>query len=99
MKKKINGLTAGGLSRSEILPGDIYQDNYGERVTIKMVMPNRIVFTREGYTGECFCPAARFEREYLPVKKQTFGEWCRASNPAEKIQKLREIIATRGRNK
>ncbi len=29
MKKKINSLTAGGQTRPEILPGDIFKDNRG----------------------------------------------------------------------
>ncbi|HHI3759590.1 TPA: DUF4222 domain-containing protein, partial [Klebsiella quasipneumoniae] len=37
MKKKINSFTAGGQARSEIFPGDIFRDNRGERVTVKIV--------------------------------------------------------------
>ena len=53
MKKKINSLTAGGQARPEIFPGDIFRDNRGERVTVKMVADNRITYIREGYSGEC----------------------------------------------
>lgn len=64
MKKKINSLTAGGQTRPEILPGDIFKDNRGERVTVKMVTDNRITYIREGYSGECVFPVERFEREF-----------------------------------
>ncbi|WP_410705766.1 DUF4222 domain-containing protein [Citrobacter freundii] len=95
MKKKINSLTAGGQTRPEILPGDIFKDNRGERVTVKMVTDNRITYIREGYSGECVFPVERFEREFSPVKRQTFSEWCKASNTAEKIQNLRTLIAAK----
>ncbi len=54
MKKKINSLTAGGQTRPEILPGDIFKDNRGERVTVKMVTDNRITYIREGYSESVF---------------------------------------------
>lgn len=95
MKKKINSLTAGGQTRPEILPGDIFQDNRGERVTVKMVTDNRITYIREGYSGECVFPAERFEREFSLVKRQTFSEWCKSNNTAEKIQNLRALIAAK----
>lgn len=95
MKKKINSLTAGGQTRPEILPGDIFQDNRGERVTVKMVTDNRITYIREGYSGECVFPVERFEREFSPVKRQTFSEWCKSNNTAEKIQNLRALIAAK----
>ena len=53
MKKKNNSLTAGGQTRPEILPGDIFKDYRGERVTVKMVTDNRISYIRDGYSGEC----------------------------------------------
>ena len=71
MKKKINSLTAGGQTRPEILPGDIFKDNRGERVTVKMVTDNRITYIREGYSGECVFPVERFERQFSLVKRQT----------------------------
>lgn len=95
MKKKINSLTAGGQTRPEILPGDIFQDNRGERVTVKMVTDNRITYIREGYSGECVFPVERFNREFSPVKRQTISEWCRSNNTAEKIQNLRALIAAK----
>lgn len=95
MKKKINSLTAGGQTRPEILPDDIFQDNRGERVTVKMVTDNRITYIREGYSGECVFPVERFEREFSPVKRQTFSEWCKSNNTAEKIQNLRALIAAK----
>lgn len=95
MKKKINSLTAGGQTRPEILPGDIFQDNRGERVTVKMVTDNRITYIRDGYSGECVFPVERFEREFSPVKRQTFSEWCKSNNTAVKIQNLRALIAAK----
>ncbi|GKK96344.1 hypothetical protein NUKP42_33260 [Klebsiella variicola] len=95
MKKKINSLTAGGLTRPEILPGDIFHDNRGERITVRMVADNRITYIREGYYGECVFPAERFRREFRPVKRQTFSEWCELNNTAEKIHNLRALIAAK----
>lgn len=95
MKKKVNSLTAGGHTRPEILPGDIFKDNRGEWVTVKMVTDNRITYIREGYSGECAFPVERFEREFSPVKRQTFSEWCKSNNTAEKIQNLRALIAAK----
>ena len=92
MKKKINSLTAGGQARSEIFPGDIFRDNRGERVTVKIVADNRITYIREGYSGECVFPVERFIREFWPVKRQTFSEWCESNNTAEKIHNLRALI-------
>ncbi|HGU9804438.1 TPA: DUF4222 domain-containing protein [Citrobacter freundii] len=95
MKKKINSLTAGGQARPEILPGDIFRDNRGERVTVKMVADNRITYIREGYSGECVFPVERFRREFRPVKRQTFSEWCESNNTAGKIHNLRALIAAK----
>lgn len=95
MKKKINSLTAGGQTRPEILPGDIFKDYRGERVTVKMITNNRITYIREGYSGGCVFPVERFEREFSPVKRQTFSEWCKSNNTAEKIQYLRALIAAK----
>lgn len=95
MKKKINSLTAGGQTRPEILLGDIFKDYRGERVTVKMITNNRITYIREGYSGECVFPVERFEREFSPVKRQTFSEWCKSNNTAEKIQYLRALIAAK----
>lgn len=95
MKKKINSLTAGGQTRPEILPGDIFQGNRGERVTVKDIAFNRVTFIREGYAFPCIFPVERFEREFTPVKRQTFSEWCKSNNTAEKIQNLRALIAAK----
>ncbi|EBJ8357637.1 DUF4222 domain-containing protein [Salmonella enterica] len=92
MKKKNSGLTASGLSRPEIRPGDIYQDRHGKRVMIKTVSATRIVFFRPGYPDECFCSPSRLARDFTPIKKQTFQEWAQANSPLEKTQKLREMI-------
>ncbi|EBL1739763.1 DUF4222 domain-containing protein [Salmonella enterica] len=92
MKKKNSGLTASGLSRPEIRPGDIYQDRHGKRVMIKTVSATRIVFFRPGYPDECFCSPSRLARDFTPIKKQTFQEWAQANSPLEKTQKLRAMI-------
>ncbi|EAQ7979820.1 DUF4222 domain-containing protein [Salmonella enterica] len=92
MKKKISGLTASGLSRPEINPGDIYRDKSGRRVMIKTVSATRIVFVRPGYPDECFCSPSRLARDFTPIKKQTFQEWAQANSPLEKTQKLRAMI-------
>ncbi|ENS4525542.1 DUF4222 domain-containing protein [Salmonella enterica] len=92
MKKKNSGLTASGLSRPEIRPGDIYRDKSGRRVMIKTVSATRIVFVRPGYPDECFCSPSRLVRDFTPIKKQTFQEWAQANSPLEKTQKLRAMI-------
>ncbi|ECA2558142.1 DUF4222 domain-containing protein [Salmonella enterica subsp. enterica serovar Poona] len=92
MKKKNSGLTASGLSRPEIRPGDIYRDKSGRRVMIKTVSATRIVFVRPGYPDECFCSPSRLVRDFTPIKKQTFQEWAQANSPLEKTQKLRALI-------
>lgn len=92
MKKKNSGLTASGLSRPAIRPGDIYQDKSGRRVMIKTVSATRIVFVRPGYPDECFCSPSRLVRDFTPIKKQTFQEWAQANSPLEKTQKLRAMI-------
>lgn len=92
MKKKNSGLTASGLSRPEIRPGDIYRDKSGRRVMIKTVSATRIVFIRPGYPDECFCSPSRLVRDFTPIKKQTFQEWAQANSPLEKTQKLRALI-------
>lgn len=95
MRKKNTGFTSGDLTHPEILPGDVYQDKRGERVTVLSATPNRICFIRDGYTGECAFPAARFLREFTPVKRQTNAEWCDTNNTAEKIKKIRAMIAAK----
>ncbi|EJZ6592837.1 DUF4222 domain-containing protein [Salmonella enterica] len=92
MNKKNSGLTASGLSRPEIRPGDIYRDKSGRRVMIKTVSATRIVFVRPGYPDECFCSPSRLVRDFTPIKKQTFQEWAQANSPLEKTQKLRALI-------
>lgn len=95
MKKKNSGLTAAGQTLPAILPGDIYTDNRGEHVTVQKVTDSRITFIRDGYTGECVSSVLRFENEFKPAVKQTFSEWCRATDTAGKIKNLRAIIAAK----
>lgn len=95
MKKKNTGFTSGDFTHPEILPGDVYQDKRGERVTVLSATQNRICFIREGYAGECAFPAVRFLREFTPVKRQTIAEWCDTNNTAEKIKNIRALIAAK----
>lgn len=95
MKQKNSGLTAAGQTQPEILPGDIYTDNRGEYVTVQKVTDSRITFIRDGYTEECVSSVLRFEKEFKPVAKQTFSEWCKATDVSGKIQNLRAIIAAK----
>lgn len=95
MIKNNTGLTSGGFTHPEILPGDIYQDKRGERVKVLSATSNRICFIRDGYSGECVFPAVRFLREFTPVKRQTITEWCATNNTAEKIKKIRAMIAAK----
>lgn len=95
MKRKHTGLTSGGITHPEILPGDIFRDKRGEFVTVKSVTANRVCFIRGGYSGECAFPATRFLREFVPVKRQSITEWCRSNNTAEKIENIRAMIAAK----
>ena len=95
MRNKNTGLNAGGFTHPEILPGDIYKDKRGERVTVLSATPNRICFIRDGYSGECAFPAVRFLREFTAVQRQTIAEWCDTNNTAEKIKKIRALIAAK----
>ncbi len=69
MKLKYPGLTASGLPRPEIRPGDIYRDNYGGMVTIKGVEERRVTYRREGYDYDCVMPVYQFLRDFLGGKK------------------------------
>lgn len=93
MGKKHTGLNAGGLAHSEILPGDLFKDHRGERLTVKTVTDGRITFIREGYSGECVLSRMRFEKEFTAVQRQTFGEWCMANDTAGKIKALKDMLA------
>ncbi|RJT27690.1 DUF4222 domain-containing protein [Buttiauxella izardii] len=92
MKKKLTGLIAGGLAHPEIRQGDKWKDSRGNIVIIQSNRFNRVTFIRDGYSGECILPVARFENEFILVRHQTFSEWCETHNTAEKIQNLRALI-------
>ncbi|EHR9096160.1 DUF4222 domain-containing protein [Escherichia coli] len=92
MKNKFSGFTASGLSRPEILPGDIFKDNYGGRVTIKGVAERRITYRREGYGYDCAMPAYQFRRDFslvqaTPRKQPTSKEKAQAN-----IQAIRKML-------
>ena len=95
MKKKNSGLTAAGQTQPEIRPGDMFKDQRGELVTIKSVTPVRVSFQRKGYSAECSCSPQRVLTEFTPVKRQSFSEWCKNNNTAEKIKNLRAMIAAK----
>ena len=95
MKKKNSGLTAAGQTQPEIRHGDIFKDLRGNLITIKTVTPVRVSFQRNGYFAECVCSPQRVLSEFTPVKRQSFSEWCKSSNTAEKIKNLRAMIAAK----
>ncbi|EGK6862576.1 DUF4222 domain-containing protein [Salmonella enterica subsp. enterica serovar Glostrup] len=104
MKRKNSGFAVSGPARPEICPGDIFQDNRGERVTVKMVTDNRITYIREGYSGECVFPATRFEREFTLIREVPPAELSDINRimsvtGAERIRAVREIIRERGKLK
>ncbi|EKH5561137.1 DUF4222 domain-containing protein [Salmonella enterica] len=92
MKKLNSGLTASSSVRAEIHPGDIYRDGHGDIVTVRTATPERVTYTRNGYSFDCVSSRMRFEKEFTPVKKQTFQEWASHDNPWEKIKALWERI-------
>ncbi|MEG0870357.1 MAG: DUF4222 domain-containing protein [Hafnia sp.] len=95
MKKKNSGLTAAGKTQPEIRPGDIFKDLRGNLITIKTVTPVRVSFQRKGYSAECACSPQRVLSEFTPVKQQSFSEWGKTSNVAEKIKSLRALVAAK----
>lgn len=95
MKKKNSGLAVAGQTQPEILPGDIFKDRRGELIVIETVTPASVSFKRQGYSAECTCSPGRLLREFTPVKRQSFSEWCIANNTAEKIKNLRALIAAK----
>lgn len=94
MKKTLTGAAASGIAHPEIRKGDTWKDKRGGTVTVKNAGFNRVTFIREGYSGDCILPVLRFESEFTLVKRQTFSEWCKANNTAEKIQNLCALINT-----
>lgn len=92
MKIFNSGFTASGYAHPEINPGDIYRDGYGYTVTVRTVTPERVTYNRDGYAFDCVSSRMRFEKEFIPVKKQVFQAQDMRNSTLEKIQKLREQI-------
>ncbi|EFN5628540.1 DUF4222 domain-containing protein, partial [Escherichia coli] len=50
MRTYLSGLTASGYAHPQIIPGAIYLDKNGNRVTVKELMFDRVYFIRDGYS-------------------------------------------------
>ncbi|EMV4094954.1 DUF4222 domain-containing protein, partial [Escherichia coli] len=50
MRTYLSGLTASGYAHHKIIPGAIYLDKNGNRVTVKELMFDRVYFIRDGYS-------------------------------------------------
>ncbi len=50
MRTYLSGLTASGYAHPKIIPGAIYLDKNGNRVTVKELMFDRVYFIRDGYS-------------------------------------------------
>lgn len=48
MRTYLSGLTASGYAHPKIIPGAIYLDKNGNRVTVKELMFDRVYFIRDG---------------------------------------------------
>ncbi|EBR2398453.1 DUF4222 domain-containing protein [Salmonella enterica subsp. enterica serovar Poona] len=104
MKTKNSGLTASGLSRPEIRPGDIFRDNHGSVITVTESAHNRVIYFREGYASPCVCSPDRLMREFslvskAPPAKNGDLERLMCVTGAERIRVIREIIRERGKSK
>lgn len=64
MAKNLTGLAASSQTHPEIRPGDIWQDGYGEYLTVGELAFNRVRFIRNGYAFPVTMPAERFTREF-----------------------------------
>lgn len=64
MAKKLTGLAASGQTHPEIRPGDIWQDGFGECLTVSELAFNRVCFIRNGYAFPVTMPTERFIREF-----------------------------------
>lgn len=94
MKKKNSGITASGLSRPEIRPGDIFRDNYGGTVTIKSVAGRCVIYRRDGYEYDCVMPVYQFRRDFTLVGHRKDVNQKRA---ASHIRKIREMLVAGGK--
>ncbi|HBC3154081.1 TPA: DUF4222 domain-containing protein [Escherichia coli O146] len=95
MKKKNTGATASGLTRPEIIKGDIYLDNNGDYVTVTRVGDIFVCFVRPCYLSEEITSRTGFENNFTPLKEKKYC--CDDSGTiAQHIAELRNQIA-RGR--
>ncbi|WP_252176438.1 DUF4222 domain-containing protein, partial [Escherichia coli] len=88
-----SGLTASGYAHPKIIPGAIYRDKNGNRVTVKSIMFDRVYFIRDGYSFhsslnvEIFI--CRFRREILPSRNNHVS----CMDVDKKLQELKNMIA------
>ncbi|TQN82558.1 UNVERIFIED_ORG: uncharacterized protein DUF4222 [Citrobacter freundii] len=93
MKTKLSGFSASGYAHPKIIPGDIYLDKNGNRVTVKELMFDRVYFIRDGYSFhsslnvEIFI--SRFRQENPPAKNNHIS----CVDVDKKLQELKNMIA------
>ena len=93
MRTYLSGLTASGYAHPQIIPGAIYLDKNGNRVTVKELMFDRVYFIRDGYSFlsslnvEIFI--SRFRRE-IPLSRKNHVSRV---NVDKKLQELKNMIA------
>lgn len=54
--------------RVEMIPGMTYRAQRGRMVTVIRCSQYRVVFQREGYSGECELSRREFDRKFTEVK-------------------------------
>ena len=93
MRTYLSGLTASGYAHHKIIPGAIYRDKNGNRVTVKSIMFDRVYFIRDGYSFhsslnvEIFI--CRFRREIPPSRNNHVS----CMDVDKKLQELKNMIA------
>ncbi|EFV4500571.1 DUF4222 domain-containing protein, partial [Escherichia coli] len=82
-----------GYAHPKIIPGAIYRDKNGNRVTVKSIMFDRVYFIRDGYSFhsslnvEIFI--CRFRREIPPSRNNHVS----CMDVDKKLQELKNMIA------
>ncbi|EFA4656356.1 DUF4222 domain-containing protein [Escherichia coli] len=92
MKQKNSGFTASGLPRPEILPGDIFRDNYGGTVTIKHVAGRCVTYRRDGYGYDCVMPVYQFRRDFSLVQTAPRNQPTSKEKARVNIQAIRKML-------
>ncbi|HAL1644947.1 TPA: DUF4222 domain-containing protein [Escherichia coli] len=93
MRTYLSGFTASGYAHPKIIPGAIYWDKNGNRVTVKSIMFDRVYFIRDGYSFhsslnvEIFI--CRFRREIPPSRNNHVS----CMDVDKKLQELKNMIA------